>query len=102
MGDLDQIFINVPALPGSNVYRKDINPDMLKAWCEAVEVNIKADTEHMQKAFNMITQLADGVEVLQKLTSQISTRITELQTVCTYLDGRLKALENLKGDSDNA
>lgn len=71
MGDLDQIFINVPALPGSNVYRKDINPDMLKAWCESVEV-------------------------LQDTVSQLSTRITELQTVCTYLDSRLKALEAQK------
>lgn len=102
MGDLDQIFINVPALPGSNVCRKDINPDMLKAWCEAVELGIKTDAEHIAKALTLINTMSDLIDQLGDSVKTLATRASELQKVSLYLDERVKALENQKGDINNA
>jgi hypothetical protein len=93
MGNLDQIFINVPALPGSNVCRKDINPDMLKAWCEAVELGIKTDAEHIAKALTLINKMSDIIDQLGDSVKVLSDRVAELQTVSTYLDERVQKLE---------
>lgn len=101
MGDLDQIFINVPALPGSNVYRKDINPDMLQAWCEAVEFGIKTDAEHIAKALTLINTMSDIIDQLGDSVKTLATKASELQQVSLYLDERVKALESQKGDINN-
>ena len=101
MSDFSDIFINEPALPGSNICKKAIDPNKLESWCEAVEFGIKTDAEHIAKALTMINKMSDLIDQLGDSVKILATRASELQKVSLYLDERVKALESQKGDINN-
>lgn len=102
MGNLDHIFIDMPVYTGSNVTKRTINPRELELWCEAVELGIKTDAEHIAKALTLINKMSDLIDQLGDSVKTLATRASELQKVSLYLDERVKALENQKGDINNA
>ena len=102
MSSYSDIFIKIPESPDGKIFRVGIDPNKLESWCEAVELGIKTDAEHIAKALTLINKMSDIIDQLGDSVKTLATRASELQKVSLYLDERVKALESQKGDINNA
>ena len=102
MSDLRDIFIKILESPDGEICKVGIDPNMLQAWCEAMEYGTKTNAKHIGNALTLINKLSDIIKQLGDGVKVLSDRVVELQTVCKYLDDKVQKLESMKGDNNNA